>query len=78
MLNPAATVIEICGGFRVVADMVGRDHTRVRRWTYPKERGGTGGFIPSELQQVLLEEAAARKIDLRPEHFFLMPKENAA
>lgn len=70
MMNPAQTVITICGGFRAVAEMVGRDETRVYRWTYPKERGGTGGLIPADCQQVLLNAAKKRGIPLRPEHFF--------
>lgn len=70
MMDPAKTVIEICGGIRAVAQMTRRDETRVRRWTYPKERGGTDGLIPADVQRVLVVEAAARGIDLRPHHFF--------
>ena len=70
MTNPAQTVITICGGYRAVAAMVGRDEISVRRWTYPKDRGGTGGLIPSECQQVILDAAKGRKLPLRPEHFF--------
>lgn len=73
MLNPAAKIIELCGGYKVVAEMVGRDHTRVLRWTYPKDRGGTGGVIPSDIQQKLLDAARRRGVDLRPEHFFVSP-----
>lgn len=71
MLEPARTVIEICGGFRAVADMTGRNETRVRRWAYPRERGGTGGLIPAEAQHLLMAEARRQGIDLRPEHFFV-------
>lgn len=53
-----------------MAEMTGRCETRVRRWTYPREKGGTGGLIPSDAQVVLLRGARARGIDLRPEHFF--------
>lgn len=70
MLRPALTVIEICGGFRAVAEMTGRHETRVRRWTYARERGGTDGLIPAEMQQLLLDRAKERGIPLRPEHFF--------
>lgn len=71
MLEPAYTVITICGGFAATARMAGRSEIRVRRWTYPKERGGTGGFIPSECQQNLLDQARLNDCDLRPEHFFI-------
>lgn len=71
MLDPAKTVIEICGGPKAVAEMVGRTENRVRRWTYPrKDRGGSDGLIPADAQVKLLEEARRRGIDLRPEHFF--------
>jgi hypothetical protein len=70
MKEPAQTIIAICGGVEAVARMTGRDHTRVRRWAYPKDKGGTGGLIPSEVQAQLLRAARAEGIDLRPEHFF--------
>lgn len=80
MLEPAHTVIEICGGYAATAKMVGRSEVRVRRWEYTKEKGGTGGFIPTECQQVLLDAARLAGRDLRPDHFFLnnTPKEDAA
>lgn len=77
-LDPARTIIEICGGTREVARMVGRTENRIRRWTYPKDRGGTGGLIPTEAQPVLLAEARKRGADLRPEHFFPTEKAGAA
>jgi hypothetical protein len=70
MMEPANTIIAICGGFRAVSEMTGRNETRVRRWAYPKSRGGTGGYIPAEVQQVLLAKARRAGCDLRPEHFF--------
>lgn len=71
-MEPAQTIISICGGVSAVSKMVGRDETRVRRWTYPKERGGTGGLIPSDCQQSLLDAALVRGIPLSPRHFFLV------
>lgn len=70
MLNPAKQVIQICGGYEAVAEMTGRSTVRVRRWEYPRDRGGTDGLIPAECQRLLLIAARARGIDLRPEHFF--------
>jgi len=70
MLNPAHTVIDLCGGFSAVAAVTRRSEVRVRRWCYPKERGGTGGFIPPECQQLLLDWSRANDGVLRPEHFF--------
>jgi hypothetical protein len=70
-MEPASTIISICGGVAAVAEMVGRDETRVRRWTYPKDRGGTGGLVPSDCQQPLLEAARAKGLALTPENFFI-------
>ena len=70
MLEPATKVITICGGFKAVAEITGRDQTRVRRWTYPKDKGGTGGTVPVECQQMLIDEARKGTFPLKPEHFF--------
>jgi hypothetical protein len=70
MMEPANTIIAICGGFQAVADMVGRSEVRVRRWTYSKKKGGTDGLIPSDMAKLLLLEARMRGIPLTPEHFF--------
>lgn len=70
MLEPANSIIILCGGFAAVSDMTGRSEVRVRRWTYPKCRGGTGGLIPADCQQVLMAAARERGIPLRPSHFF--------
>lgn len=72
-MEPASTIIKICGGFSAVAEMTGRTEIRVRRWTYPKDRGGTGGLIPSDCQGRLLLKAQERGIDLQPRHFFPEP-----
>lgn len=69
-MEPAITIIKLCGGFSAVAEMTGRSEIRVRRWTYPKDRGGTSGLIPSDCQAKLLSAAQERGIKLRPEHFF--------
>jgi len=69
-MEPAKTIIELCGGFRAVAEITGRDETRVRRWTYPRNKGGSDGLIPSDCQQVLMDEARKRRLPLKPEHFF--------
>lgn len=71
MRNVAEQVIEKCGGHQAVAEMAGVHVSRVHRWTYPKERGGTGGLIPTQHQQKLLDEARDRGIDLGPSDFFL-------
>jgi hypothetical protein len=75
-MNPASRVISICGsgdfsrGVAIISDITGADRSRVHRWTYPKERGGTGGVIPSQHQQRILDWARENDVPLRPEHFF--------
>jgi hypothetical protein len=69
-MNAAERIIELCGGPVVVAEICGTDISTVYRWTYPLERGGTGGTVPAGRHQRLLSGARLRGIDLRPEHFF--------
>lgn len=64
MSDQARTIIDRFGGFPAVAQALGVDVTRVYRWTYPKDRGGTGGTIPARHYPALLEEARRRAIDL--------------
>jgi hypothetical protein len=71
MLEPAHTVITICGGYAETARMAQRSEVRVRRWEYSKDKGGTGGLIPADCQQTLLDAARAEGKALRPEHFFV-------
>jgi hypothetical protein len=70
MLEPAKTIIEICGGIQSVAEVTNRSAVRVRRWGYPVDRGGSGGLIPAEVQQVLMRAARERGWPLKPDHFF--------
>ena len=69
-MEPAQTIITLCGGFAATARLAQRSEIRVRRWTYPKDRGGTGGTIPSDCQDRLLTAARAEGIGLTPAHFF--------
>jgi hypothetical protein len=70
MQNPAAKIIEKCGGHQAVAEMIHVDVSRVYRWTYPRDRGGSDGTIPAKHQTKLLAEATNRGIDLSPADFF--------
>lgn len=70
MQTSASRIIEKCGGHEAVAAMAGVHVTRVFRWTYPKERGGTGGIIPHRHQQTLLCKAREQGIALDPADFF--------
>ena len=71
--SPANVVIGICGGIAKTAKMIVRHRSVVNRWLLPKTSGGTGGLVPARHQQTLLNKAVALGLDLRPEHFFVVP-----
>lgn len=64
MYNIAEQIIQKLGGAKRVADITGVDITRIYRWTYPKERGGTDGLIPTRHLSVLINAANADGIAL--------------
>ena len=74
-MNPAAAIVKKCGGAQAVADLVGVHVSNVHRWTYPRERGGTGGHVPARHQQAILDAARRLGIDLTPADFFDLPPE---
>lgn len=63
--TPADKVINAFGGIRATALIVGRSPSSVARWRLPVERSGTtGGRIPGNLQQKILDYAQANGINL--------------
>lgn len=70
MSNAATNVIRKCGGPQAVSAMAGVNVSNVHRWTYPKERGGTGGVVPAKHQHTLLKKAREAGIELSPDDFF--------
>jgi hypothetical protein len=52
--QPAARVIEICGGLYATAKIAGIHRSAVGRWRQPRERKGTGGTIPMRHARLLL------------------------
>lgn len=70
MMNPAARVLEKIGGAPVAATVCSVDQSTAHRWTYPKERRGTGGIIPAKHQRPLLEYARRNNLPLTAEDFF--------
>lgn len=77
-LDPAHSVIrkfsdpsgKLSRSIRRVAEITGASHTRVYRWMLPKEKGGTGGLIPSNQQVKLFQYAQREQIPLSPSDFF--------
>lgn len=68
-LEPARSVIAKIG-IEKVAEITGKHVSRVYRWMYSKERGGTGGLIPQSDAPVLLNYARENKIALSADEFF--------
>lgn len=69
-MNIAARIIDKCGGPAAVAKMLGIHQSRVYRWTYPTDRGGSNGVVPTKQQARLLQIAREQGIDLSPADFF--------
>jgi len=69
-LEPAKSVIAKLGGVEVVSTVTGKHVSRVYRWMYPRERGGTGGTIPHAVARKLLDHAAKTDIPLSAAEFF--------
>lgn len=63
-------VIEKFGGYAPVAEILGIDVSRVYRWTYAPDKGGTGGTIPQKHQIPLMAAAREKGIALSPADFF--------
>lgn len=75
----AKRVLDKLGGVPKVAKILNRKPSGIYKWTYPRARSGTGGLIPSECQQPLLDYAHANGIaDLTPEDFFEDPAERVS
>jgi hypothetical protein len=69
-LEPANSVIRALGGFEAVAAITGKHISRVYRWTYPKARGGTGGYIPPAEAETLLAHAKENGLQVTAADFF--------
>lgn len=58
----AAKIAAKFGGFPKLAKAVKRTPATVYRWSYPKNRGGTGGVIPSSATAAVIAAAKRRNI----------------
>ncbi|UXS00813.1 hypothetical protein [Agrobacterium tumefaciens] len=75
-LEPAKSVIAKIGIERVSV-VTGKHISRVYRWMYPKDRGGTGGIIPQADAFLLLDHAKSEGIQLSAEDFFRVSRRAA-
>lgn len=75
-LDPAYSLIMKFGseglwsGIKVVAAATDTDPSRVYRWMRPKNKGGTGGLIPSDRQKQLFDYAQKKQLPVEPSDFF--------
>lgn len=67
-LDPARSVIAKIG-VEKCAEVTGKHISRVYRWMYPKDRGGTGGTIPHADAAVILAYARESGIPLSASEF---------
>ena len=63
-MSPAELAISRFGGHAELAKAIGRDVSRIHRWTYPASRGGTDGQIPGSALRCILEAAQRAGIQL--------------
>ena len=76
-MSPAKTIIDKFGGHQAIAEILGLSVTQVYRFTYSREKGGTGGAVPQRHIPTLLAAAKARDFALAVEDFFEIPEEAA-
>jgi hypothetical protein len=77
-LNPAYDLILKFGGpdgtlnqgIDAVATITGVNKTRVYRWMYPREKGGTDGLIPNKHAIKLIAHAREQRLAIDLEDFF--------
>ena len=78
--SSAWRVIEKFGGVRRLCEAlndVGEyswNPSSVYRWTYPREKGGTGGVIPTKALEILSRAARLHGIFLEADDFLPMRK----
>ncbi|WP_156959046.1 hypothetical protein [Labrenzia sp. DG1229] len=72
-LEPAASIIEELGGVVEVSRYLGLNPTTVRRFRYPREKYGTGGFFPTEYVFSLLALSYLLGKPIPLERFVLTP-----
>ena len=68
-MEPAARILKLLGGERVVARVIGTNLIAPYRWKYDKAHGGTGGRIPQKHHLPLLRYAHSQGIKLTADDF---------
>ncbi len=69
--TPADKVIAAFQGVRATARVLGRNPSSVSRWRKSREDGGTGGRVPSNLQEAVLLAARQQGLNLTAEDLII-------
>jgi hypothetical protein len=67
MHQQAVKIIQKFGGARRLAALTDMDPSRIYKWTYPKDKGGTGGVIPSSCVEKVQHAAVVAGVSLSAE-----------
>lgn len=71
-MDPAKSILDRVG-YETAARVTGKHISRIYRWTYPVERGGTGGVIPHADAIKILGHARTEGIALHESDFMRAP-----
>ena len=73
VLPQAGRIIEKFGGHKRLAAILEIHRATVYRWTWPRERGGTGGVIPTKMVDRVIRAARVEGIFLSASDLFPGP-----
>lgn len=71
MSKQAENIIKKFGGAGRLAVALGKPRSTIYKWTYPTEKGGTGGVIPHWNYGAIKEIADLNGIELTEEDFII-------
>lgn len=64
MYQQASRIIRKFGGARRLARLLGYEASRVYKWTYSREKGGTNGLVPAAVVPKIQALADLEKVHL--------------
>lgn len=71
-MEPAKSILDRIG-METAARITGKSISRIYRWTYPADRGGTGGVIPHSDALKLLKYAQTKRLNIDASAFLQPP-----
>jgi len=77
-LQPAMSIIDSLGGAAELSKGLGVSYSQVRKWTWSRQRGGTGGLIPQRHHVAVLNLARQKCVPLTAADFLPVDSEAAA